>query len=163
LSEGAAPVERIECLTAPTRTVRPPLKKGAMWRLISHLTLNHLSISDGEQGAEALREILKLYDFNDSADTRAMIEGVTRIHSRPVTARILVDGRSALARGVEISIEFDEQRFSGSGIYLFASVLERFLALYCSVNSFTRLVATVKGRDGILCRWPARAGEKTLL
>ena len=163
LSEGAAPIERIDCLTAPSRTLRPPLKQGAMWRLISHLVLNHLSITGGEQGAEALREILKLYNFSDSAETRAIIEGVSRVDSRPVTARVLIDGRSALLRGIEINIEFDEQRFSGSGIYLFASVLERFLALYCSINSFTRLVATVKGRDGILCRWPARAGEKTLL
>mgnify|MGYP000414551010 CR=1 FL=1 len=32
-----------------------------------HLNLNHLSISDAGQGAAALREILRLYDFRDSA------------------------------------------------------------------------------------------------
>ena len=31
--------------------------------------------------------------------------------------------------------------FSGGGLFLFATVLERFLSLYCSVNSFTRLIA----------------------
>ena len=135
-----------------------------MWRLVSHLSLNHLSVSEGEKGAEALREILSLYNFADSAETRAMIDGVLlRVFSRPATARVLVDGRSALARGVEITVEFDDQRFAGSSVYLFASVLERFLALYCSLNSFTRLVATIKGRDGVLCRWHARAGEKPLL
>ncbi len=163
VSEGAGPIERIECLTAPSATLRPPLKHRAMWRLISHLSLNHLSVSEGDKGAEALREILSLYNFSDSAETRAMIDGVLRVNSRPATARVLADGRSALARGVEITVEFDDQHFTGSGVYLFASVLERFLALYCSLNSFTRMVATIKGRDGVLCRWPARAGEKPLL
>ena len=92
-----------------------------------------------------------------------MIDGILRVNNRLTTARVLTDGRSALVRGVEISVEFDEQRFTGSGVYLFASVLERFLALYCSLNSFTRMVATIKGRDGVLCRWPARAGEKPLI
>jgi type VI secretion system protein ImpG len=60
-------------------------------------------------------------------------------------------------------LDFDEAKFAGSGLYLFASVLERFLALYCSMNSFTKLIATVKGREGEWHRWLPRAGEKTLI
>jgi type VI secretion system protein ImpG len=63
---------------------------------------------------------------------------------------------------VEVTVRFDEEKFSGSGLFLFASVLERFLGLYCSVNSFTKLIATVKGREGELRRWPPRMGEKVL-
>ena len=163
LGQGAAAIEKIECLTAPTRTLRPPVRHAAMWRLISHLTLNHLSISDRQQGAAALREILKLYDFRESAETRAMIEGIVSVDSRFVTARMPGRGAGALVRGVEVTIEFDEKRFSGSGVYLFATVLERFLALYCSINSFTRLVAKVRGREGVLRKWRPRAGEQTLL
>ena len=69
----------------------------------------------------------------------------------------------AFCRGVEITICFDEERFSGSGLFLFASVLERFLALYCTINSFIRLVATVQGRDGELRRWQPRVGEKLVV
>jgi type VI secretion system protein ImpG len=137
--------------------------RGGLWRLISHLTLNHLSITEAEQGAAALREMLKLYDFRDSAETRAMIDGIVRVDSRPVTARVPGQGGGALARGVEVTIEFDEKRFAGSGVFLFAGVLERFLALYCSINSFTRLVATLRGREGDLRKWQPRVGEKTLL
>ena len=64
---------RLRCLTPPTPTLRPALKQGAMWRLVSHLSLNHLSLEGGREGAEALREILKLYDFADSEETRTMI------------------------------------------------------------------------------------------
>ena len=163
LSEGGALISRISCLTPPTPTRRPALRRGALWRLISHLSLNHLSISGGESGAEALQEILKLYDFADSAETRSMIEGVLSVTSRRCVGRAAGEGGSALCRGVEVTVQFDEERFSGSGAFLFASVLERFLGLYCSINSFTRLVATVRGREGELRRWPPRAGEKVLL
>lgn len=158
------PIGTIECLTPPTPTYRPSLKYGVMWRLISHLSLNHLSLVDYEEGADALREILKVYDFAESEETRSMIDGVTSVKSRRSVGRIAGGGISGgLCRGVEITVDFDEERFVGSGVYLFACVLERFLGLYCSINSFTRLVATTNKREGVLRRWPPRAGEKVLL
>lgn len=159
---GGAPLQRIACLTRPTRTLRPALRRGALWRLISHLSLNHLSLANGEQGADALREILKLYDFADSAQTRAMLDGILDVHSRRIVGRA-GGGRPGFCRGVEVTVHFDETRFAGSGVYLFACVLERFLGLYCSVNSFSRLVATTNMREGELRRWAPRAGETVLL
>ncbi len=162
LSQGA-PLSALQCLTRPTATLRPALKRGALWRLISHLSLNHLSLADQEEGAEALREILKLYDFADSAETRAMIDGILSVRARRVVGRSPGEPRGGFCRGLEIGVHFDEERFAGSGVYLFAGVLERFLGLYCSVNSFSKLIATTKQREGELRRWPPRAGETVLL
>jgi len=162
LSQGA-PLSRIVCLTRPTATLRPALKHGSLWRLISHLSLNHLSLADSEEGADALREILKLYDFADSAETRAMIDGVLSVRARRVVGRSAGEPRGGFCRGLEVTILFDEERFAGSGVFLFAGVLERFLGLYCSVNSFSRLIATTNKREGELRRWPPRAGETVLL
>lgn len=160
---GGAPLSRIACLTPPTRTFRPAMKHGATWRLISHLSLNHLSLQPGGGGLDALKEILKLYDFADSAATRARIEGLIGLDSRRIVGR--ADGAVAggFCRGVEVTLQFDESHYSDHGLYLFASVLEAFLGLYCSVNSFTKLIATTKQREGALRRWPPRAGEKVLL
>jgi type VI secretion system protein ImpG len=163
LSEGSTLVTRIACLTAPTRTLRPALKQGTIWRLISHLSLNHLSLVDNDDKATALREILKLYDFTDSPQTRKMIDGIQQITSQRVVGRVRGDGAMAFCKGTEITIRFDEDRFTGGSLLLFASVLERFLALYCTVNSFSKLVATTKGREGELRRWPPRMGEKVLV
>ena len=160
---AGGPLERIECLTRPTPTYRPVLRRGAMWRLISHLSLNHVSLVDSEEGADALREILKLYDFADSAETRSMIDGVLSVSSRRVVGRAGRDVQGGFCRGVEVTVHFDEQRFAGSGVFLFASVLERFFGLYCSLNSFSRLVATTNKREGALRRWSPRAGETVLL
>ena len=62
-----------------------------------------------------------------------------------------------------ITIEFEEEKYAGSGVFLFASVLERFLSLYASINSVTRLNARLKQRDETLKLWPFRAGEQILL
>ena len=159
---SGAPLSRLNCLIAPTRTFRPAMKHGAMWRLISHLSLNHLSLH-GEQGLDALREILKLYDFADSAATRARIQGLVDLRSRRVVGRSSAGPTGGFCKGVELTLQFDEAAYTDHGLFLFASVLEAFFGLYCSVNSFTKTIATTKQREGELRRWPPRAGEKALV
>jgi type VI secretion system protein ImpG len=130
---------------------------------LSHLALNHVSLADAADGASALKEILALYDFRDSAETRAIIQGITRVRAERGIARVPGGGVGAFCRGTDVAIEFDESRFTGAGLFLLASVLEHFLGLYCSINSFTRTSVSVKGRPGLLRKWPPRAGEKILI
>ncbi len=162
LGDGG-PFSRIACLTAPTPTLRPPPRKGALWRVISHLSLNHLSIADAQESPQALKEVLKLYDLTDSAETRSKIDGLLKVGSRRVTRPLSSERGRQFCRGVEVNVLFDEGRFSDNSLILFASVLERFLALYCSVNSFSQLVVGTKERKGVLRAWPPRAGDRTLL
>jgi len=158
--EGAAPVRRTRCLTKPTPSLRLPLRSHLQWRLISHLSLNYLSVSEGP---EALQEILRLYDATNNAAMQQLIAGISRVSSRRVVARPASMAREGFCRGVEIEIEFDEDKYVGMGLFLFASVLERFLGLYASLNSFVQVVATTKQREEPLRRWPPRVGERTLL
>jgi len=51
----------------------------------------------------------------------------------------------------------------GSGAFLLASVLERFFALYASVNSFSQLVIKSSQREGEWRRWAPAAGEQAVL
>ncbi len=160
--EGDAPVASIHCISQPTSTLRPPLRNRAHWRLMSHLNLNHLSLTADENG-EALKEILRLYDFRDSDTTRKMIESIAKVRTRPIMAPITAGRGTAMCRGTQVEMEFDPRLIAGGSAYLFASVLERFLALYCSLNSFTRLIARLSNFEEDMKRWPPRAGEKTLL
>jgi type VI secretion system protein ImpG len=168
--EGAAPLNRIRCPRSPTVPLRPPMRRGAHWRLISHLCLNHLSLTQSGEGREALQEILRLYDFSDAdttpqlaAVTRHLIDGIVSVSSRRVTGRTGRGAASGFARGVEVTIELDEQKYIGTGVYLFASVLERFLALYVSINSFSQLIARTTQGERYFKKWPPRAGEQLLL
>ena len=160
--DGDAPAARISCVVPPTATLRPPYRERGYWRLISHLNLNHLSLT-GNGGCDALKEILRLYDFRNSAGTRNLIEAITRLQARPITAPIQIDDSVVLCRGTEVQLELDDMMLTGASPLLLASVLERFFGLYCSLNSFTRLIANLSGRDGELKRWPPRAGDKALV
>jgi type VI secretion system protein ImpG len=159
--ERPAPVLRIQCLKKPTETMRAPLQRGAHWRLLSHLSLNYLSICEG--GREALQEILQIYDFWGSAATQQQIAGISDVHSRRVVGRPASMGWNGFCRGIEVTVEFDEEKYVGSGVFLFASVLEKFLGLYTSLNSFSQLVAITRQREEPLKRWPPRTGDQILL
>ncbi len=155
--EIAAPISMVTAVMKPTRTRRLSSHGGLHWRLISHLSLNYLSIVQG--GEDALKEILSLYDFDNSPATIQQINGISRLSSSYVTRRV---GRS-LARGVRVVIEFDEDKYVGTGIFLFASILERFLGQYVSVNSFSQLVAKSIQSSEVLKEWPPRSGNRILL
>ncbi|WP_281648665.1 type VI secretion system baseplate subunit TssF [Parendozoicomonas sp. Alg238-R29] len=161
--DGDAPTERISCVVPPTAVVRAPLKDGAYWRLISHLNLNFLSLSRGTDSCEAFKEIMRLYNFKDSASTRNLIESLRDMDTRTITAPIPIDNTVVLCRGTEVELELDSMMLTGTSPLLFSSVIERFLGVYCSINSFVRLIVKLSGKDGEFKRWSPRAGEKALL
>jgi type VI secretion system protein ImpG len=148
-------------ITQLTVSAIPPLGGGFHWRLISHLALNLVSLSD----AEALRALLSLYDFAALQDKQAArsaqrrLESISDLRARPCE-RIF---RGAVMRGIETTLELQEDRFSSEGeLYLFASVLDEFLALYVTVNAFSQL--RVHGaQQGELYEWPARVGRQFTL
>lgn len=134
------------------------------WRLISYLSLNHFGLDDrfGRDGAASLREILTLFaDLSDSV-TETQIAGITGLAVRPVTRSIRRPEGFFPARGLEISVTFDEAAFEGSGIVLLAAVLDRFFAEYVSINSFSQSV-TISKQRGIIKRWPPRTGLGPLI
>jgi len=159
--EGGAPLKRIVALRKPTATVRPPGGRSALWRLISHLSLNHLSLV--EEGKEALQQILRLYDYARSTYSQGVVESILQVQSRRHFAGIASDEGISFARGTRVQLELDETRFVGGGAFLFASVLEHFLGISASLNSFTQLIVTTPQRKGPLHEWQPRAGRKILV
>ena len=160
--EGFSAVKKVFALRRPTPTYRPPLGKATLWQLISHLSLNYLSLVD--QGKEALQELLRLYNFADSLYLRNQINSITDIHSRRHYALVTSDeGGASFARGTRVEIEFDEVQFAGEGVFLFCAVLERFLGHYVSMNSFSQLTASSKQRKEAIREWPPRSGNQILM
>ena len=168
--EGRPGIKKITAIRKPTDSLPAPVSDANRWRLISHLSLNYLSIFDSggsggdtQRALEALHEILRIYDFADSPVTRQRIAGLVGLSSRRIVRRVGQGVSGGYARGLETALEFDPSQYTGAGVFLFATVLERFLGLYTSVNSFTQTVAKVRHRPGELKRWAPRAGEQALL
>jgi type VI secretion system protein ImpG len=159
--EGSSSLKRIVALRKPTPTIRPSSGKSAMWRLISHLSLNYLSLVEG--GRDALQQMLRLYDIGRSAYSQNVIESILRVRSSKHFTRVSGNNSITFARGTRVEIELDEAQFVGSGAYLFASILERYLGLSVSLNSFTQLSVTTPQRKGPLHEWQPRAGRRILV
>lgn len=161
---AGGPVSAVRAIVSPTRP-RPSLAQGdAAWRLISHLSLNYLSIADADRGAgaEALRELLAIYTPLGDRALSKQIEGIVAIRSRPVVRRMRDAVLSTAVRGLEIELSFDESYFEGTGVYMMGAVLERFFAKYVALNSFTETYISSQDR-GEIARWEARSGRRLLI
>lgn len=148
-------------ITPPTAGAQPPLEKNLLWRLLGHLSLNYSSLTDIKE----FKTLLGLYLFPDTKDRTALlanqkrINGLENISSRPGDR--LVNG--LMLRGREIHLEARYDHFASQGdLYLFASIINEFLAVYSTFNSFTRFTLKESLRGEIIS-WPARIGERPLI
>lgn len=128
---------------------------------MSQLSLNYLSLVSG--GTDAFREILRLHNFTGSLAADKQIDAIVSLRSEPHFARLDSPHGVSFARGTRVEIELDEEQFAGTGAYTFASVLDVFLGLYTSMNSFSQLAVRTRQRKRVLKQWPPRAGQKILI
>jgi type VI secretion system protein ImpG len=171
----SAPINAVRILHGPT-VPRPSLVLAGQnpetprvasgrfaWRVISHLSLNYLSLLDGsETGADSLREMLKLYTDPNDRQTIRQIDGLRGVKHRSVIRRVETPGPITFARGLEITLNFDESSFEGQGVFILGAVLEQFFTRHVSINSFTETVITTIQRKEIM-RWPPQMGKKQIL
>ncbi|CAE6709289.1 type VI secretion system baseplate subunit TssF [Paraburkholderia haematera] len=162
--EASAPVQAVRCVAGPTAPAPSYAEGEVAWRVVSHLSLNYLSLLDqGEkEGASALRDLLRLYVGVADTVGHRQIEGVRSISSQPIVRRIPGAGPIAYGRGLQVTVTMDESAFEGAGIFLFGSVLEQFFAKYTSLNTFTETVVRSTTRGDIM-KWPARSGQCEIL
>ncbi len=148
-------------LRPPTASSLPPLGGSTLWRLLSHLFLNYLSVASTEN----LRSMLKVYIFGKSGDNSsqvahiARVDGIEDLRVQPVQRLV----RGQLMRGQEVSLMLRRENFAGDGdMYIFSAMLSAFLSSYAAVNTFTVL----RVRDSssrLVISWPARPGSRPLL
>ncbi len=158
------PATGVKCLKGPTPP-QPSFAEGeTTWRLISQMTPNYFSLVDNEngRGAGCLREMLSLYVDSRDAQASDQIEGIMSVSSNPIVRRVSHSGPIAFARGLEILVTLDENRFQGTGVFLLGMVLESFFCRYVSINCLTETVVCTKQRGEIM-RWPARVGSRYLV
>ena len=159
-----APVSAIRCVAGPTDP-RPAHPDGEIaWRVISHMSLNYLSLlnAEGDAGPAGLREILKLYCDMTDARSQKQVDGILAVFCKPIIRRVESPGPLTFGRGLEVTVEFDEHGFEGTGIFILGSVLEQFFSRYVSLNSFTETVIRSQQRGDIV-RWPAHPGKRPII
>jgi type VI secretion system protein ImpG len=151
-------ISKISMLLPPSHTARFDQGDGSYWRLISHLSLNHLPLTGNDP--EMLRDMLRLYDFRQSQETSVLIDAITKIECKRTNAR-LRDG--SVVNGVDINIVFDDSTVDAGQAYLFGQVLSHFLGLYSSINTFSRLTVRLSGITLPIVRFEPRTADEVLL
>lgn len=162
---GDIPITHIATLQPFSPSLHPCLNEGLRWKIISHLSLNHLSLTNDSEGVDALKDMLKLYQVKDT-EILSIIEGISKLQTRKITARSQTSTGYLPCQGLEITLELDEKYYTGNvgtSQILFGAILEQFFAEYCNINSFTQLILKGKQKEGIIKKWPPRAGNKILL
>jgi type VI secretion system protein ImpG len=163
LRQNPGRVHQIRALTTPTTVTRLNPGNNSRWRLLSQLNLNLAGLLEQPDAAHALRNMLRLYDYADSATTRALIDAIVQVQCTCAMAQLRDGKRAILCRGIDVCVTLDETLLVGTSITLYLSILEHFLAQSVSINSFVRVSARLRGRQEIFKRWPARAGTRPVL
>ena len=162
LVSGGPGVDAVHAITPASQVLRPQLRERRFWRLVSHLALGHLSLSQ-DGGADTLKELLRLYNLSEAEGAEAAINALQGVAERPYAARAPGRRAGAFCRGLEVDLIFNPREWQPLGLYLLAAVLDRFLALQGQVNSFVRTRAMLGDRRTPVASWPPRAGSRVLL
>ncbi|MBB6091970.1 type VI secretion system protein ImpG [Povalibacter uvarum] len=159
-----APLTSIRCIAGPTKPRESTVYGEYAWRVLSHLSLNYLSLleSASKEGATALREMLLLYSDPHDVAVQRQIDGVREIHARPTTGRLPAGGPVSYVRGLDIQLTCEDAAFQGQGPFVLGAVLDEFLRRHVALNSFTRLTLKTLNRGEVM-RWPARQGQRQIL
>jgi len=161
--EDQAPVAQIVCLNKPVSQSHVPTDGETLWRLVSHLSVNHLSLTQGESSLNALKEMLRLYAGPESIYRHGEINALEGLSCRPIVRRMGNQAWRGFIPGIEVSLTMNEKELAGSSIFLMGSVLRHFFALQVSLNSFVEVVLHSTQRQGEWMRWQPLPGEQILL
>jgi type VI secretion system protein ImpG len=158
--EGPEAIE-FRNIRKPTVACLPALGSEMLWRLTSLLTLNHLPLTHTEN-LQALLSLFLMEGHRDRQGARINERRIGGIRSiKTVPADRLVSG--VMVRGAEIRMSVSQSHFAGIGdVYLFGTLFDRFLAMYASLNTFTRLVIT-ETDSGEIFTWKERLGTQPLI
>ena len=157
---GGHMVQSATCMTPFTAAVRPELGKATRWQLLRLVSLDHFS---GNEGRDKLCDLLHLFNFADNAASNTQIQHIDALTITPATAKIQIQGRMGVCYGSDINLTLNPAGFPDNDLFFFATVLDRFFALFAAINSFTRLKVTCHGSTQLYHQWPARIGERALL
>ncbi|WJF89275.1 type VI secretion system baseplate subunit TssF [Paraburkholderia bonniea] len=138
----------------------PVLDDRLLWRMVSHLSANHLRLSSVKQ----LRQLLSL----QLAGARAGVSEVAQqrridaIEAYTVTpAQRLMGG--VPVTGCEIGLVCRSDAFVNlGGLFLFGAMLDEFFAGIVGLNAFSRLSIS-DPVTGETLQWPAKIGQQQLL
>jgi type VI secretion system protein ImpG len=161
--EGAGPVTGVRALSKPTPYHNTENIGQRPWALVSGLSLNHLSLSDGPVALRALKDILRLHLGSNPGRGQTQIDAIENLRSRNIMRQVGQDGWRGFVRGSELTLTMDGAAFRTGSPVLFCSVLRHFLRSYASVNHLIELQLETNDIKGPQKQWQPLTGTTIAL
>ena len=97
--------------------------------------------------------MLRLYGRPGNAVSQRQIDGLIGLSHRPATKLVRQEQGSATLRGTEVTVILDEEAFAGTGLHMFAQLLDHLFGLHVHLNSYTQLVlvSSINGKELLRC------------
>jgi type VI secretion system protein ImpG len=114
---------------------------------------------DQRDGAQGLRDLLKLFVSNEDVEQHAQIDALVGVKTQPINDMLPGDGPIVFGRGIECVLTVDERGFAGTSPYLLGLILEHYLARHVPSHAFTQTEMRSVQR-GLIARWPVRMGTR---
>ena len=161
---------RLECLDSiaisgearmlmrPTAHIRRSPNIKSRLNLLVHLKASFSSVLQGKNPADNLRTLMQLYCFNNNAYSRAWLDAMTVVKTKPLVAPIRVGSYQCFTQGVEIGLELDPDKLKQSGLMMFVNLIDYMVAGFAGYHSFLQLVVRLKGQPGDHVRCIRRHG-----
>ncbi len=160
--EETPPITSIRCLDKPVPPLYAPTDGETLWRLISQLSVNQLSLT-GPDAPSILKETLKLYAGPNRFQAEREIDTISSITCNPVVRRVGHDAWRGFVKGIQVNLTVEEDAAIVNAPFLLGTVLHRYLGLHVSLNSFVELTIHKSQNPADRIQWHPLPGEKTLL
>lgn len=136
--------------------------KKEQWRIISHLSLNNLSLMKGD-AVSHIKELLALYNLSKSKENQIIIDAIKNIQFS--TTQKLVESKPfpLFVRGLKVEVEVDAEVFRGHSLYIFSQLLTHVFNLKVNMNSFVDVIIVDVNTQQELYQCVQNVGGKTAL
>lgn len=155
-------VESINTITEITSPKYRPTHEKHAFQLLSHLTLNQMSLHDPSSALATLKDNLKLYAFMDNRSNERIIKSITNLTARHITTRHPNQLKQGFCQGSEVILTIDESHLLHQESVLLGQILHRFLSASCSINAFIKLILHSKQRGEIMIYPPLLGIKETI-
>ncbi|WP_286715303.1 type VI secretion system baseplate subunit TssF [Acinetobacter sp. UBA2581] len=155
-------VRKGKLLKRPNLPYRFQQKQLEQWRIISHLSLNNLSLMKGDSVSH-MKELLELYNLPQTKENQLIINSIQAIEFS--LGQKLIDHHPfpLFVRGVKVEIQLDTQVFRGTSIYIFAQILNHIFNLKVQMNSYVEMAVLDSESKQELYQCVQNVGGKRLL
>lgn len=152
VQDNNGPCRQVRFLRKPTPTYRFNHADDGRWRVVSHLSLNTMALTDAED-ISLLKEMLSLYELPRSADNAKQIESLKKVHFKATTALVPSNPYPMFIRGLDVQVVVDAAGLAGTGIQLMGNLLSYIFSLRVSLNNFIKviLIDHVTGQELLVC------------